>query len=141
MGDTKNTGVEFFLPKKIKENFLEMTSNYDLGKNRFVGLDKITQMELGKATIFDHLILHKTMNEVNGDFRVSIDLGLKIKSDVALCREINKADFDRWEYYPVSVLKELCTSKFISSNESIFELKEKLKNGICPSKKTIMNLR
>ena len=80
------------------------------------------------------------MNDVNGGFRISIDLGLKIKSDVVLHREINKADFERCEYYPVSVMKELCTSKFISPNESIFELQEKLKNGIRPNKKTIMNL-
>jgi len=141
LGDTENTGVEFFYPKKIKENFLEKLDNYELGVNRFSGLEKICEMEPGKATVFDHLILHKTKNDINGGSRISIDLGLKIKSDVAQYREINNADFDRWEFYPVSVLEELCTSKFISPNESIIELQEKLKKGICPSKKTIMNLR
>ena len=141
LGDTENTGVEFFYPKKIKENFLEKLDNYELGVNRFSDLEKICEMEQGKAIVFDHLILHKTNNDTNGGPRISIDFGLKIKSDITQYREINNADFDRWEFYPVSVLEELCTSKFISPNESIIELQEKLKKGIPPCKRTIMNIR
>ena len=129
-GDFENTGVEFYFPENIKSNFLERIDNYDIGKSRYSDVKYIGKMQLNKAVIFDHLVLHKTMDNEDGEGRISIDLGLvmKIKSSESY-RTITNADLERFNYRPVDYFEKLGRSHMISPKHSLTELKESNKES------------
>jgi len=124
-GDFENMGVEFYFPEKIKSNFLERIDNYNIGKSRFTGIKKIGEARPNKAVVFDHLVLHKTMDEKDSGGRISIDLALvmKIQSSTSY-RTIINADLERYNYHPVDFLRKIGNSIMISPKQSLADLKE-----------------
>ena len=95
-GDFKNNGVSFYLPKKLKKNFFEKISDYNDGKEKYQGVKFISNSKKGYFVLFDHAVLHKTNIKKKAKTRVSIDFGIKMKTNIA--RKVIKADYKRWKY-------------------------------------------
>ena len=125
-GDFINNGVEFFLPKNVTKDFFKKTKDYDLGIKKFKGLKYLGALKKGYFVIFDHSILHRSKIKKNARPRISIDFGIKIKSNY-----INKeifGDKERWQYIDINQYKDIGKKTFLSSRYSVHDKKINFKS-------------
>ena len=135
MGDFEDTGVELFNARKLHDDFLEKIDDYDEGSKKYEGIEKIGSLNEGKAVLFDHLVLHRTMKENEGGFRVSIDLGIIMESDVHdSYRTIKNADMERFDYLPIDQLREIGETHIFATRENLRQTADKVSRGITPEK-------
>jgi len=79
-GDTANNRMEFYYPKKFKENWLRHLNHFSEGKKFLKFYQKINLITLKKeATISDFATLHKTVRKKNCGTRISLDTTFDLK--------------------------------------------------------------
>jgi hypothetical protein len=110
-GDIKRNGVEFFLPNRTTNDFFKKIQNYDEGLTKFDDVKKIKNLSKGEWCLFDHAVLHKTMNNMNTKPRISVDIAVKIKSKNK--RKVKYADKKRFNYFPIQNYLKLGIKNFI----------------------------
>ena len=99
---------------------------------RYSGLQKVANLEIGNAIIFDHLILHNTekSKDVKGA-RISIDISYTMSGDSFEYRKVHNAGIKKYTYRKMKSLSRLGLDKFCFSKENLSETQSKLmKNNI-----------
>ena len=131
-GDVKRNGVEFFIPNKTTNDFFAKIKNYDEGLNKFNYVKKIKNLKKGEWSMFDHAILHKTMQKKNAKPRISVDIAVRIKSNHD--RKVNFGDKKRFDYFHIDNYLGLGTKTFI-------KIKRKIRYNKIMTIQTFQNLK
>jgi len=140
-GDAESSGVEFFLPEKVSKDYLKKLDNYDFGNQLYQGLKPLGKMKIGKASVFDHSVLHRTMCEVDGGPRISIDLGIVMKCDKTLpSRNVCGADISRYNYRRMADFTDFGKKCIAFNQDSIHNIHEIISSNQLPSLTKIIDL-
>jgi hypothetical protein len=128
LGDIERTTVEYFEPVNPSKDFLSYSSNFDEASKRYSGKNYIGKMEESKLIVVDHVCLHRTKFESNSKTRVSINVGVTMKSDFS--SENNVEILNRFEetYFTAEKLKRVGQDLTFFVEETLEQCSRKFKN-------------
>ena len=125
LGD-KTTSLEFNkVIGEVQPSFFDTQPNYSNGQKTFTDFEHISNLKFGTITIFDHACLHRTLKN-NGGLRVSIDIGLKLKSSDGILKQ--KDSGRKMSQIDISEILKVGKKTFVKSNETLQECYNRFKD-------------
>jgi len=125
LGD-ETTSLEFNkIIGKVLPAFFETQEDYAGGLKTFENHDHITNLEFDTITIFDHACLHRTLKG-NGGLRVSLDVGLKLKSSAGLKKTKNNGR--KMSRIEIEDVLKIGKETFVEATETLEECYNRFKN-------------
>tara|TARA_A100001011_G_scaffold64341_1_gene64965 strand:- start:11612 stop:12538 length:927 start_codon:yes stop_codon:yes gene_type:complete len=125
LGD-ETTSLEFNKTVgKVSSTFFETQDDYEGGLKTFENYDHISDLDFDTITIFDHACLHRTLKN-NGGLRVSLDVGLKLKSSDGLKK--TKNDGRKMSRIEIKDILKIGKETFVEATETLEECYKRFKN-------------
>jgi hypothetical protein len=117
LGDVDNNTVEFNEPVEVHDNYLDKASSFSEGNTRYEYFKFLGKLSKNTLNIMDHACLHRTLIEINGKPRISIDIAVMINSEYSHANDDN--NIETYMYHSPQIIQSIGKGKEYFVKESI----------------------